>query len=90
MSDNSANVTVTPVPVQDKTKDALIQSLQDCIAAQKLSITLLDEKIGIATNAAEIWKARYDNLEKQALELQSKYVALVNPQQQQTPAVQVD
>lgn len=68
-----------PTSQETKLKDALMQSQQDCIAALKLNLQLLDEKLGTAVQAAEIWKQRYDNLEKQALDLQSKYLAATRP-----------
>jgi hypothetical protein len=69
MSDTSA---------ESKLTQNLLQTQQDCIAALKLNLNLIDEKLGVAIQAAETWKTRYENLEKHALDLQSKYLALVN------------
>jgi hypothetical protein len=69
----------TPLSQETKLTNTLLQTQQDCIAALKLNLNLVDEKLGMAVQAAETWKSRYENLEKQALELQSKYLALMNP-----------
>lgn len=74
MTDTSSNNT----EIQLKTQ--LIQTQQDYIAALKLNLQLVDEKFVTAVQTAETWKQRYENLEKQALDLQSKYLALIQPQ----------
>ena len=69
-------------PAAPETPDAsqqLIQMQKEWIASLKLNINLIDEKLGMAVQAAETWKSRYEALEKQALDLQSKYLALLNP-----------
>lgn len=75
---------------ESETTQLLIQTQKECIASMKLNINLLDDKVMMAVQAAETWKNRYDALEKQALELQSKYLALINPQQPATSQQQVE
>lgn len=51
--------------------ELLIKTQQDCIEYLKLSLKLIDDKIPMLHQTAEMWKARYDALEKQFLELQA-------------------
>ncbi len=74
-------------PDSSQVNQQLIQAQQDCIGALKLNVNLIDEKLGMAVQAAETWKSRYEALEKQALELQTKYLDLLAIQ---SPAVRVD
>lgn len=71
--------TPAATPATTDSSQQLVQMQAECIASLKLNVNLMDEKIGMAVQAAEVWKGRYEALEKQALDLQSKYMALLNP-----------
>lgn len=67
--------------------ELLIKTQQDCIEYLKLSLKLVDDKIPALHQAAEMWKARYDALEKQFMELRAQVEAQPTQSTQPTQTI---